>query len=143
MGADRMDRKPLAHAEHAETERSGILFQIRLARRKRPMAVMYSVCGDESHDQKKERVLAIGGLFGSQEEWDSAESVWLARTGGAIFHAADCESDQGDFAGVPHDKNLRLYKDLTQIIVESRLCGRGVAIDLAGHREYFPDIPQR
>jgi hypothetical protein len=101
---------------------------------------MYSVCGDESHDGKQERVFAVAGLFGSQEDWDAAEAAWVARTGGKVFHAADCESDKGDFAGIDHKTNLALYKDLTQIIIGSRLCGRGVALDLAGPREFFPDI---
>ena len=136
----KMVRQRLSKHGHAETEMSGIVFQLRLSRRKRLMATMYSVCGDESHDAKKERVFAIGGLFGSQEDWDSAEAAWLIRTGGKVFHAADCESDHGEFAGIDHEENLSLYKDLTQILVKSKLCGRAVAIDLAGSRQHFPDI---
>jgi hypothetical protein len=51
-----------------------------------------------------------------------------------VFHAADCESDRGDLAGSDHKENLALSKDLTQIIVSSRLFGRWVAIDLARSR---------
>ena len=101
---------------------------------------MYIVCGDESHDEKKERVFAMGGVFGSQEDFDTTEAEWVTRTSGKIFHAAECESDRGDFAGTDHKENLALYRDLTQIIVNSKLCGRGVAIDLAASREFFPDI---
>jgi hypothetical protein len=137
MNADRIRHKPLGPAE---TELSAILFQIRLARRKRLGAVMYSVCGDESHDAKRERVFAIGGLFGSQEDFDAAEALWVATTKGKVFHAADCESDQGEFEGIPHQENLALYKNLTQILVNSKLCARGVGIDLAASHEYFPDI---
>ena len=58
---------------------------------------MLTVFGDESSDETGSRVFAVAGVIGRQEEWDELEKVWLKRTGGVIFHAADCDSDKGDF----------------------------------------------
>lgn len=102
--------------------------------------VLYSAFGDESHDEANARVFAVAGLFGSEDDWNSHNGKWLARTGGKIFHASDCETDQGDFAGIDHAENMRLYKDLTQILCASRIMGYGMAIDLAGWREFFPGV---
>lgn len=99
---------------------------------------MLNVFGDESHDEGNERVYAVAGLIGSQSDWESVESEWLARTNGVIFHAADCESDQGDYKGIPHKENLRLYADLTQIVCTSNLFGYGAAIDLVGFSRSYP-----
>jgi hypothetical protein len=104
---------------------------------------LFSVFGDESHDEGKKRVFAVAGVFGTQKEWDDIGAKWLARTGGTIFHAAECESDAGDFAAVPHTDNLKLYADLTKLIAESPLNGYGVAVDLISQNEVFPpsDLP--
>ncbi len=105
--------------------------------------VMASVFGDESADETKQRVFAVAGLEGTESEWRALEKRWLARTGGKEFHAADCESE---YAMNPdrqkHKDNLALYADLAQIVANSDLRGYGVALDLAGYREFFPDIPQ-
>jgi hypothetical protein len=53
--------------------------------------------------------------------------------------AAECESDQGEFAGIHHAENLALYKDLTQILACSGLYGYGAAIDIAAANDFFPD----
>src|ERR1700722_5219555 len=107
----------------------------------RGRVVMYSVFGDESHDEKNERVFAVAGLFGSDEDWKQLRAKWINRTGGKNFHAAACETGKGDYAGAPDVENKALYKDLTQLLCASRLMGFGAAIDLAGHRLHFPDIP--
>ena len=87
------------------------------------------VFGDESTDETRSRAFAVAGVVGRENEWKAAEEEWLHRTGGAIFHAADCE----------HSGNLELYKDLTQIIARSRLAARAVSVDLIVFRELFPD----
>lgn len=89
---------------------------------------MLSVYGDESMDGTGATVFAVAGIVGKEADWQDAEIAWTARTGGDVFHAADCEG-RGDLA---------LYKDLTQIIVRSRLAGYGVAADLEAHGELFP-----
>lgn len=105
--------------------------------------VMASVFGDESSDETRQRVFAVAGLEGTESEWRALEGKWLARTGGKEFHAADCESE---YASHPdrqkHKDNQALYADLAQLIANSGLRGFGVAMDLAGHREFFTDVPQ-
>jgi hypothetical protein len=71
--------------------------EIREARKKRLVAVMLAVSGDESHDDKKQRVFAVAGIMGTQEQWDTLTPIRLARTGGKVFHAADCEAGYGPF----------------------------------------------
>lgn len=115
--------------------------EIRLARKKRVVVYMLTVFGDESHDEKEERVFAVVGIIGRQEEWDTIEPVWFNRTGGKIFHAANCEANKGDFAGSPHAENLKLYADLTNILAETKLIGCGVAIDINAYRKNFPHVP--
>ena len=103
---------------------------------------MYTVFGDESHDESRARVFAVAGLFGSDDHWRELEDKWRARTGGKIFHAADCDSDSGEFAGIAHAENKKLYKDLVTILCGSRILGHGSAVDIAGHNEFFPDVPR-
>ncbi len=102
---------------------------------------MLSVYGDESADEKKQRVFAVAGVIGSDEMWAALETKWTARTGGISFHANDCDSDRGDYAGIPHSENKALYRDLTTMLAESGLGGWGFAIDLAAQRRIFPDAP--
>jgi hypothetical protein len=102
---------------------------------------VYSVCGDESSDETHARVFAVAAIFGGETEWDAFNKKWLARTGGKVFHATDCDTDQGDYRDCEHAENKRLYKDLTALLADSRLLGFGSAIDLAGHNEFFPDVP--
>ena len=100
---------------------------------------MLQAFGDESHDPKNERLFAVAAWFGAEEDWNEIGARWKARLGNRIFHAADCESDRGEFSGNAHGENLTLYADLTKILCDSRLLGFGSAMDLAGYREFFPD----
>jgi hypothetical protein len=102
--------------------------------------VMLSVFGDESIDATQQKVFAVAGLLGDESQWSNLRAIWVERTGGKVFHASDCESDHGEFKNTPHEENLRLYKDLSKILANSKLIGFGVAIDLAGCYRYFPDI---
>jgi hypothetical protein len=96
--------------------------------------------GDESFDEKKQRVAAVAGLVGTESEWAALESAWVERTNGKEFHATTCETE---FAHDPdrdkHKENQRLYADLTQIIVNSGMRGYGSAFDLISYRENFPN----
>ncbi len=112
--------------------------EIREARKKRPVAIMLTVYGDESHEGEKRKVFAVAGIIGTDEQWDSFDAIWLARTGGKIFHAADCETDKGDFKGIPHDVNLEFVKDLTQILIKSPMKGFATAIDIEACRDLIP-----
>jgi hypothetical protein len=102
--------------------------------------VMLTVFGDESVDASGKKVFAVAGLLGDDSQWRFLREKWVAKTGGKIFHASDCECDKKEFNHTPHVANLALYKDLTIILSQSGLIGFGVAIDLEGLRKFFPDI---
>jgi hypothetical protein len=99
---------------------------------------MLKVFGDESHDSKTERVFAIAVVFETEAQWAELEVPWKARLAGRIFHATDCETDKGEFAGTEHKDNLTLFADLTTILCKSELRGFGAVMDLAGHKEFLP-----
>jgi hypothetical protein len=102
---------------------------------------MYSVFGDESSDERKERVFAVAGVIGGEELWGPLVDRWVARTAGMPFHAKDCESDKGDYSVSNHQENKALYRDLATLLAESGLGGYGFAIDLAAQRRVTPDLP--
>jgi hypothetical protein len=96
------------------------------------------VYGDESHEGKQKRVFAVGGLLGSDEDWGPVEAAWIGRTGGRIFHAKDCDSDQGEYKCTDHSENKLLYRDLTLLIATSKLIGFGSALSIKDYRDAFP-----
>src|SRR6202167_3916711 len=102
---------------------------------------MVSVFGDDSQDETKQRVFAVAGVIATEKEWDRLEGEKSARTCGIAFHATDCDSDQGAYINSSHAENKNLYRDLTQILAHSDAGGWGVALDLAGHRRFFPGAP--
>jgi len=104
--------------------------------------VIVSVFGDDSADETRQRVFAVAGVIAEEKEWERLEGVWVERTGGIPFHATDCDSDQGNYKDRPHKDNKELYKDLVQILVNSKAYGFGACLDLAGFREFYPDLSQ-
>jgi hypothetical protein len=112
------------------------LEEIREARKKKLIVAMLCVYGDESHDELEQRVYAVAGLMGTQEEWDRIKLIWIARTGGKPFHAVDCESDQRDYRDIPHEDNQKLYIYLVNILAESALEGYGMDLDIEAYRTY-------
>jgi hypothetical protein len=109
----------------------------------RLVTVMASIFGDESADETAQRVFAVAGVIGEDAQWDDLIAKWTDRTGGKEFHATECETEYADdLDSDKHKDNLRLYADLTQLIANSELHGRGVAVDLVGYREFFPSVDQ-
>jgi len=102
---------------------------------------MLSVFGDDSSDETKERVFAVGGVIGTEELWRNLEAGWLIRTEGIPFHAKDCDSDFGDYKDAPHKQNKALYRDLTIMLAKSGLGGWAFIIDLLAQRRLFPGSP--
>jgi len=100
---------------------------------------MIFVYGDDSADERKQRVSAVAVVVGDEEGWQALESKWIERTNGIPFHARDCESDRGDYANISHDDNKSLYRALTTMLAESDLGGFGVAVDLVAQRQIFPE----
>jgi hypothetical protein len=109
-----------------------------LFKKERIIIIMYNVFGDESADEKAQRVYTVAGMGGSEEEWNELEFVWLERTKGIIFHPADCESDRKDYKGFSHDENQKLYRDLVNILVGTKLLGFAVSTDLGALRDCMP-----
>ena len=98
--------------------------------------------GDDSADEKRERVCAVAGVVGTWRAWRLLEREWLARTNGVPFHAVDCESDQGSYRDTSHRENKALYRDLATMLADSFVCGIGAVVDLIAARRLFanPDI---
>jgi hypothetical protein len=104
---------------------------------------MASVFGDESADETAQRVFALAGLIGSDDQWNALVDKWLIATGGKEFHSAEWETEYANDPDTEkHKANLRIYKELAQLIAISGLHGWGVGIDLAGYRKFFPHITQ-
>jgi hypothetical protein len=103
--------------------------------------VTLKLYGDESADETKQRVFAVAGVIGQESEWAETIRHWLRRTKGLPFHANVCESEFADHPDrQKHKDNLRLYKDLTTILADSRLIGVGVAMDLISQRACLPGV---
>ncbi len=103
------------------------------------VAVMLLVYGDESMDETKQRVCAVAGVIGTEEQWSALEWQWTRRTNGFPFHAKDCDADHEDYENRPHWENKALYRDLSIMLANSGLLGFGQAVDLMAKREVFPD----
>lgn len=103
------------------------------------VAVVLSAFGDDSADETHQRVFCVAGVVGSESDWQHVEEQWRSRLGCRVFHATDCESDRKDFRHFDHDDNQKLYKDLTNIVANSRLMSYAHAIDLAALRRVFHD----
>jgi hypothetical protein len=88
--------------------------------------VVNTVFGDESYDEKKQRVYAVAGLFGDKSQWENTESEWLKLTKGEEVHASECETK---------DKNY--YKALVTVLVNSAIWGWGAAMSLEDYATIF------
>lgn len=99
---------------------------------------MIYVYGDDSADARKERVIAVSVIAGYEDWWKELEEKWVARTGGIPFHANECESDQGDYKNIDHKENKTLYRDCVTLLVESKVGGIAIAMDLTAQRKVFP-----
>jgi len=119
--------------------------EIQEARRKKIIVRMLCVYADDSTDGNKERVFAVAGVMGTQEEWDVLEVKWLERTGGIPFHTTDCEAGWGKYRDVPQEERRLLYRDLMVLLTSSNLSGYGSVVDLQSYLEVFghdsPTIP--
>lgn len=106
---------------------------------------MFLVYGDESLDETRSRVCAVGGLVGTENAWKDLEDKWKSLHGDIPFHAKDCDSDHGDYKpkpgedeGAKHRANKELYKHSTILVANSEIGGFASAYDLAAQREAFP-----
>ncbi|HLJ27641.1 MAG TPA: hypothetical protein VKY85_13095 [Candidatus Angelobacter sp.] len=100
---------------------------------------MANIFGDESADERAERVFAVAAIMGTDKQWEEFVPAWVDITEGQEFHAAEWE------ALVAHDKELldkrqKSYRKLTELIAWSGMHGWGVAVDLVSYRKAFPHI---
>ncbi len=95
----------------------------------------YRVYADESHDSNRTRVFSVAGLYGNHKTIEETASQWEKRCNGIVFHATDCDSNQGDFRGFSNDENKKLYRDLTVLLADSKLLGFGAAVSLPDYYE--------
>jgi hypothetical protein len=102
------------------------------------MCPVIHVYGDDGADAKKERVIAVSAIAGTEEWWQNVEDQWIVRCGGIPFHATDCESDHGDYENIPHEENKAMYADLVGILAASMVGGIGIAIDLTAQKKIIP-----
>lgn len=116
--------------------------KIREARRNRDLVFMLTVFGDESTDGERQRVFVVAGLIATQKRWDALEPVWIKTLGGKRFHGTDLVSGGGDFQGISKEQRLKLYLDLTKLLVKTNIIGFGVAIEINAYRTLFPDVPE-
>ena len=100
---------------------------------------MFTVFGDESYDEKRERVFAVSGVGGKQEEWDELEIAWLKLTEGRAFHSSDCEAGREDFADMKREHRMKLYKDLVSLLISTNMLGYVVVTDLTGFNKIYED----
>jgi len=96
---------------------------------------VYTAYGDESADETKQRVFAVAGLFGTKTEWRDLRKKWIDRTKGKIFHASDCDSNNGDIKQTSNDENKKLYADLAKILGDSKLIGAAAAVSLPDYQD--------
>lgn len=88
-----------------------------------------SVVGDESADETQQRVFAVSGVFGVEDEWLDAEHAWAKVTKGEVFHAADWDR-QGRHAE---------YRALVESLSSGSIGGVVYALDLVAFNDVFPD----
>jgi len=93
--------------------------------------------GDESADERQERVFAVAAVFGTEKEWGLTIREWLRRTRGMPFHATDCEADHGE----TRQASLDLYRDLAQVAANGHLAGFAVALNLKSYAEIIGPGP--
>lgn len=110
--------------------------------RERSLAILHTSM-DESSDATKTEVFAVGALIGSDVQWAWLEEQWnkvLVRTGISYFRTADCVGVDGQFLKfrkVPERPTqdelataLEVRNELIDIIIDSRVSGIGVAVDM-------------
>src|SRR5579872_5131605 len=88
--------------------------------------VVYSVYGDESHDETADFIFVVAGLFGHDDEWSATEAAWLDITKGEVFHASE-------WARRPE------YGKLCRVLCQSKLIADAAGMDLRDYNSIFPN----
>jgi hypothetical protein len=105
--------------------------------------MLLTMVGDESHDEREERVFAVAALMAPEDIWTVSELWWDSILDGETFHSARFESEFAyDKTSDRHPQRLEKYKRLTQMVATCGVMGVGVAVDLAAYRDNFPGTPR-
>lgn len=95
--------------------------------------LMLRVLADESHDDRRERVMTFGGLIAPKDQWASFWFAWASvlnepEFGVRGFHAADCEKGEGLFRGWERPRIEALQQRLIGLITSSEYGIKGYAV---------------
>jgi len=88
--------------------------------------VVYSVYGDESHDETADYIFVVAGLFGNDSAWEDTEAAWLNITRGEDFHA-------NEWSRRPE------YGALCRVLCQSKLIAHASGMDLRDYNNIFPN----
>ena len=113
--------------------------EIRQVRKREIVIQMLTVYGDESSDEKRDRVFTVVGIIGTEENWERFAINWNNRTGGMPYHATDCLAGYGNYREWPENKRIRLHHDLCWILAESDgFIASSHSIDVASFNQVYP-----
>src|SRR5690348_10563236 len=102
--------------------------------------MLLTMVGDESHDEREERVFAIAAIMAPEDIWAAAEPWWNELMEGQVFHGARFETEFAhDKTSDRHQQRLARYGELARMLATTGVMGVGVGMDVAGAKEAFPD----
>jgi hypothetical protein len=104
------------------------------------LVVMFHIFLDDSCDPKRERYVAIGGIAATQKQWDQFELLWMSATADlpGLFHATDCECQQGDFAKLTKPQSDKVMAELVDLVYSRKIPGWGAVVDIPAYQSVFP-----
>lgn len=105
--------------------------------------VMLRAYFDDSGTHRDSKVVLMGGLIGTVQQWEGFERQWAAKLAAplqgkaplAAFHLTDCNSAQGEFRGYSRAERDALTHDFRLIIIEADLISTTSAIDRVAWNE--------
>jgi Protein of unknown function (DUF3800) len=115
--------------------RDGILF----------MLVAYF---DDSGTHAGSKILVIGGVWGTEQEWTPFDRAWAAKLQEPLpgkpslrrFHMHDCEFGDGEFVGWKKPERDALIHDLREIILGYELYGYAFAVSRPDYETLNPAL---
>ena len=92
---------------------------------------------DDSGTHADSRVVVIGGLIGTDEQWKQFNEEWAALLKKPLkekpplktFHLSVCNAREGEFSGYNHAEQDAVIHDFRRIIIQSKLISIASAID--------------
>src|SRR5207302_10270039 len=86
---------------------------------------------DDSGTHDDSAFVLLGGLYGTDEQWEAFDIAWRAKLAAAVpdkpslrrFHMFDCQHGDGEFVGYSKPERDALIHDLRNIIIDGGLHG--------------------